>query len=249
MSITRDGKRVYVANRMAGSVSILAVDGKDVRLVTTLALAPPASLLSHIALSADGTTAIATRNGDAKVEILKLSGDSISIVGTVDVAPRPYAAAIHPGGKLAVVSSLGDPNGNGILTLIDLTVPAGKVVATADVGHESLEGMMLSPDGKWIAGVTHGGSTRPRNAPQYRPNGIVVLYRLDGTRLTKVSEAPIGVWSQGAAFSTDGRTLLVENMIQKNVMVFRNDNGKLTDTGQKIDVVGGAAAIRTSNSL
>ena len=75
---------------------------------------------------------------------------------------------------------------------------------------------------------------------------MVVLYRLDGNKLTKVSEAPIGAWSQGASFSKDGKTLVVGNMIQKNMQVFRNDDGKLTDTGQKIDVGGGAAAIRAS---
>jgi len=35
-------------------------------------------------------------------------------------------------------------------------------------------------------------------------------------------------------------------MVQHNLMVFRNDNGKLTDAGQAIDVVGGGAAIRSS---
>ena len=69
---------------------------------------------------------------------------------------------------------------------------------------------------------------------------------LDGMKIAKSSEAPIGVWSQGASFSRDGKTLVVQNMVQHNLMVFRNDNGKLTDTGQTIDVVGGGAAIRSS---
>ena len=124
--------------------------------------------------------------------------------------------------------------------------PPGKVISTADIGHESLEGMMLSPDGKWVAGVAHGGSTRPKDAPQFKPNGTVVLYRLDGPTLTKTSEAPIGAWSQGAAFSKDGKTLVVGNMIQKNLQVFKNEDGKLTDTGQTIGTVGGAAAVRAS---
>ena len=152
-----------------------------------------------------------------------------------------------PDGKTAVVASLGDPKGNGMLTVIDLTSdPPGKIVGTADIGHESLEGMMMSSDGKWIAGVAHGGSTRPKDAPQYKPNGMVVLYRLDGNKLTKVSEAPIGAWSQGASFSKDGKTVVVGNMIQKNLQVFKNDDGKLTDTGQTIRLGGGAAAIRAS---
>ena len=246
ISLTKDGKRAYVANRMAGSVSILAIDGNKVSLVKTIDLVPAAALLSHVAVSPDGTTGVATRNGDAKVAVVKLGPDSITEKATLDVAPRPYAVSITPDGKYAVVGSLGDPKGNGVLTVIDLSGAAPKIVGTADIGFESLEGAMMSNDGKWIACVAHAGSTRPKDAPQYKPNGMVVLYQFDGGKLTKASEAPIGAWSQGASFSKDGKTLAVQNMIQKNIQVFRNDNGKLTDTGQKIDVGGGAAAIRSS---
>lgn len=243
--ITRDGKRAYVANRMAGSISILSIDGKDVKLVKTVPLMDAKTLLSHMAVSPDGSTGVATRNGDAKVELVKIGGDNITSSAVLDVAPRPYAVSVTPDGKSAVVASLGDPKANGILTVIDLA-GGGRIAGTADIGHESLEGMMMSSDGRWIAGVAHGGSTRPKDAPQYKPNGMVVMYRLDGNTLTKVSEAPIGGWSQGVSFSRDGSVLVVGNMNQKNMQVFRNDNGKLTDTGQTIDTVGGSAAVRAS---
>jgi DNA-binding beta-propeller fold protein YncE len=246
ISITKDGKRAYVSNRMAGSVSILAIDGKKVSLVKTIDLVPAAALLSHVAVSPDGTTGVATRNGDAKVVVAKLGPDSVTEKATLDVTPRPYAVSITPDGKYAVVASLGDPKGNGMFTIIDISGDAPKIVGTADIGHESLEGAMMSNDGKWVAGVAHGGSTRPKDAPQFKPNGMVVLYRLDNGKLTKTSEAPIGAWSQGASFSKDGKTLAVQNMIEKNIQVFKNDDGKLTDTGQKIEVGGGAAAIRAS---
>jgi DNA-binding beta-propeller fold protein YncE len=247
ISITKDGKRAYVSNRMAGSISILGIDGKQVSLLKTVPIATAEALVSHIALTPDGTTGVVTRNGEGKVAVFKLVGDGLAELGVLDVAPRPYAVAVAPNGKTAVVASLGDPKGNGVLTVIDLAGdPFGEIVGTADIGHESLEGMMMSSDGKWIAGVAHGGSTRPKDAPQYKANGMVVLYKLDGNKLTKVSEAPIGAWSQGASFSKDGKTLVVGNMIQKNLQVFKNDDGKLTDTGQKIDVGGGAAAIRAS---
>ena len=245
-SLTKDGKRAYVANRMAGSVSILAIDGDKVKLMRTIDLVPPAALLSHVAVSPDGGTAVITRNGDAKVGVMKLGPDSIAEKATLDVAPRPYAVSITPDGKHAVVASLGDPKGNGMYTVIDISGDQPKIVGTVDIGHESLEGSMMSGDGKWVAGVAHGGSTRPKDAPQFKPNGIVVLYRFDNGKLTKVSEAPIGAWSQGVSFSKDGKTVAVQNMIQKNIQVFKNDDGKLTDTGQKIDVGGGAAAIRSS---
>ncbi len=243
--ITKDGKRAYVANRMAGSISILSIDGKDVKVLKTVPLMDAKTLLSHMAVSPDGSTGVVTRNGDAKVELMKLGGDNITSSAVLDVAPRPYAVSVTPDGKTAVVASLGDPKANGILTVIDLA-GGGKIAGTADIGHENLEGMMMSPDGRWIAGVAHGGSTRPKDAPQYKPNGMVVMYRLDGNTLTKVSEAPIGGWSQGVSFSRDGSGLVVGNMNQKNLQVFKNDNGKLTDTGQTIDTVGGSAAVRAS---
>ncbi|HSS86763.1 MAG TPA: beta-propeller fold lactonase family protein, partial [Reyranella sp.] len=143
ISITKDGKLAYVANRMAGSISILAIDGKKVTLLKTLPLATAEALVSHIALTPDGKMGVATRNGDGKVALVKLGGDTLSEAATIDVAPRPYAAAVTPDGKSAVVGSLGDPKGNGVLTVIDLTsTPPGTIVGTADIGHESLEGMM-----------------------------------------------------------------------------------------------------------
>ena len=244
ISITKDGKRAYVANRMAGSISILSIDGKQVKLVKTVPLMKADTLLSHLAVSPDGTTGVVTRNGDAKVELMKLGGDNITSSAVLDVAPRPYAVSVTPDGKTAVVASLGDPKGNGVLTVIDLA--GGKISGTSDIGHENLEGMMMSQDGRWIAGVAHAGSTRPKDAPQFKPNGMLVLYRLDGDKLTKVSEAPIGGWSQGASFSRDGSVVIVQNMNQANMQVFKNDNGKLTDTGQTIPTVGGAAAVRSS---
>jgi DNA-binding beta-propeller fold protein YncE len=248
LSITKDGKRAYVADRSAGTVTLLAIDGLQVKPIKTEKIAEPAGLLSHVAVAPDGTIGIATINGAAKVAILKLQGDQISVVRTLDTVPRPYPVVFSPTGKFAVVGCGGDPKGgNGALVVIDFSAdPAGKVVDTIDVGHESLEGMMMSSDGKWIAAVLHAGSTRPKDAPQYKPNGVVALFAVDGMKIAKSSEAPIGVWSQGASFSRDGKALVVQNMVQHNLMVFRNDNGKLTDTGQTIDVVGGGAAIRSS---
>jgi len=36
ISISKDGKRAYVANRMAGSISILSIDGKQVKVLKTV---------------------------------------------------------------------------------------------------------------------------------------------------------------------------------------------------------------------
>jgi hypothetical protein len=55
----------------------------------------------------------------------------------------------------------------------------------------------------------------------------------------------IGRWSQGIAFSADSRTILVQNMGDKEIQVLRWDGSTLQDTGQRIKTNGGPAGIRT----
>ena len=45
----------------------------------------------------------------------------------------------------------------------------------------------------------------------------------------------------GVAFAPDGLTVLVQNMVQKNIQVFRIDGMRLVDTGQRIPLRGGGA--------
>jgi hypothetical protein len=75
----------------------------------------------------------------------------------------------------------------------------------------------------------------------------VVVYRVDGMKLVKFAEADVGNWSQGAVFSNDSRTLLVQNMVQKDIQVFEVTGFGLVDTGQRIRLKGGPAGIRTAD--
>jgi DNA-binding beta-propeller fold protein YncE len=75
--------------------------------------------------------------------------------------------------------------------------------------------------------------------------GKLVIVRVTGKTLSRVAEAPIGHWSQGAVFSPDGKTLLVGNMGEKDYWVFQWDGSTLRDTGQHVQMTGGPAAIRT----
>jgi hypothetical protein len=88
------------------------------------------------------------------------------------------------------------------------------------------------------------GSNKPPDSPFVTDHGKLLLYRVDGLKLTRLGEAPIGHWSQGIAFSADSQQILVQNMVEKNLMVFKVANDKLEDTGHRIQVKGGPAAIR-----
>ena len=89
-------------------------------------------------------------------------------------------------------------------------------------------------------------SGKAKESPFYNANGQLLLYRFDGFKPVKFAQAPIGRWSQGIAFSRDGTTILVQNMLEKDIQVFRLDGTTLTDTGQHIKLNGGGAAMRTA---
>ena len=108
------------------------------------------------------------------------------------------------------------------------------------------EGVKVSPNGKYAAVVVHNGSTAVPTSPFYSAFGKVVLLGISGGRLVKLSEERIGRWSQGAAFSQDSSTLLVQNMVEKDVMVFRIEFDQLRDTMHRIKLSGGGAALGTA---
>jgi hypothetical protein len=89
------------------------------------------------------------------------------------------------------------------------------------------------------------GSNKAKESPFRNDNGKLVLLRVRDMKLRKVAEAPIGQWSQGAAFSADGKTILVGNMVEKDLRVFSWDGRALKEAG-RIKVNGGPAAVRTA---
>jgi hypothetical protein len=65
-----------------------------------------------------------------------------------------------------------------------------------------------------------------------------------GKTLKQVASAPIGHWSQGLVFSRDGRTILIQDMVEQQIQVFRWDDKALTE-GTPLPIKGGPAAIAT----
>jgi DNA-binding beta-propeller fold protein YncE len=60
-----------------------------------------------------------------------------------------------------------------------------------------------------------------------------------------VAEAKIGKWSQGVAWSRDGKTLLAQNMVEQSISVLSFDGKSLKVTGE-IKVNGGPEGLRTA---
>jgi DNA-binding beta-propeller fold protein YncE len=93
----------------------------------------------------------------------------------------------------------------------------------------------------------HNGSNRPKDSPFYNDAGKLVIVRVTGKTLQRVAEAPIGHWSQGAAWTPDGKTILVGNMVEKDFWVFSWDGSTLKDTGHRVKVNGGPVGIRIAD--
>lgn len=244
IAITPDGKLALVANRSDGTVSILSIDGKTVTKTDTLKLGDDKSGPSGIAITPDGKTALVTRDGDSLVTVLSIEGGKVELAKRdISVGLRPYAVTMNANGQIAVVANVGRGGGDSdTLSVIDLTKKPFRSVDTIAVG-QTPECAAFSPDGKLLGVVVMNGSNKPKASPFFNDMGKVLVFGVDGTKLTKIAEAPIGHWSQGVVFAKNGKTLLVQNMVEKDLWVFSFDGKNLKDTGQRIQVKGGAASI------
>jgi DNA-binding beta-propeller fold protein YncE len=248
ISINRQGTLALVSNMTDGTVSVFTIQGKTVTPVGTVEVGGEKAGGGMVAIAPDGKSALVSRQLDHKVSILSIDGSKVEYTKR-DMTPgvRPIVLDIAKNGAFAVVGSLaGATSGdNDSISLIDLTAKPPRVVDTVGVLGPTAEGLKVAPDSSVVAVVVHNGSNRATDSPFYNSAGKLVIVRVTGKTMTRVAEAAIGRWSQGVAFSADGKTLLVGNMIEKDYWVFSWDGQSLKDTGQRVKMNGGPAAIRT----
>ncbi|HVC65913.1 MAG TPA: YncE family protein [Candidatus Dormibacteraeota bacterium] len=247
VSINRQGTLALVANRAEGTVSVFTIQGKTVAPSSVVRLGDDKSGPSQPAFTRDGRAALVTRDGDSFISILTVDGTKVEhSKRDLSAGLRPYGLDVSADGSIAVVANIGRGQGdNDTVSVIDLQAQPVRVVETVVVG-QTPEGIALSPDGKLCAVVVMNGSNKPRESPFYNANGKLLLYRVDGTKLVPAAAAWIGRWSQGIAFSADSRTILVQNMADREIQVLRWDGSNLQDSGQRIKTNGGPAGIRTA---
>ena len=247
LSINRQGTLALVANRSEGTVSVYGIAGKTVTPLGKVTVADAKSGVSHVAIAPDGKSALVSRDGDDRISVLSIDGTKVEYTKRdLNAGLRPYGLDIASTGGVAVVANIGRGGGdNDTVSVIDLQARPPRVVDTFTVG-QTPEGIKLSPDGKLCGVVVMNGSNKAKDSPFFNDAGKLLLYRVDGTRLTRLAEAPIGHWSQGVAFAPDNRTILVGNMVEKDVQVFSWDGSALRETG-RVKVGGGSAAVRVAD--
>jgi DNA-binding beta-propeller fold protein YncE len=246
VSINRQGTLALVANRSEGTVSVYTIQGKTVTPAGKVTIADEKSGTSHAAITPDGKMALVTRDGDNKISVLSIDGTKVEYTKRdLNAGLRPYGIDVSSKGDFAAVANIGIGQGDtDTISLIDVRAKPPRVVETVSVG-QTPEGIKVSPDGAHVAVVVMNGSNKAKDSPFRGDKGSLVLFRASGNKLAKIAEAPIGQWSQGAAFSPDGKTILVGNMVEKDIQVFAWDGTSLKEVG-RLKVNGGPAAVRTA---
>jgi DNA-binding beta-propeller fold protein YncE len=172
------------------------------------------------------------------VNVLHIDGISVTIdPRPITAGVAPYTMDINAAHTLAAVSNMGRGDGDAdSVSLIDLTAKPYRVTGTFSVpsGPEPLK---FSPDGRFLAVGAQNGSTKPASHPFHHDNGLLGLYAVEGQTLQKVAETPVGPWAEAAAFSRDGKTVLIQSMQDRKIEVFRWDGTTLT-RGESLSIAG-----------
>lgn len=243
ISINREGTLGLVANRVEGTVSVLAIDGQKVETVNKISLGEKSGP-SHAAITPDGRRALVTRDGDNRITVLDINGRNVTASKRdIYAGLRPYSIDIAPNGEFAVVSNLGAGQGDSdTISLIDLKADPPRVIDTTTVG-QTPEGVVISPDGRHVGVTVINGSNKPSTSPFFG-SASYVLYRVDGGKLLRDSEVKGGQWLQGHAFSADGRNVLVQDAMNREIRLFNLEGNILNDTGQRLKLNAAPSAIK-----
>ena len=163
MAINRAGNLALVANRADNSISVLWIEGKEVKLIDTVTIGEQ---VSHVAFTPDGKRALAAKFPGHKVALLEVDGQKVTYTKhDLTVGLWPYNVDITPDGKLALTADNGNAgrsDGNvDTVTVIDMEAKPPRVIDKVVVG-EAPEGIAISPTGKLAVAVLLRGRTMPR---------------------------------------------------------------------------------------
>jgi DNA-binding beta-propeller fold protein YncE len=237
-----------LAAHFEGELSVLAIDGKTVKLVETLKLGDEKSRLSTPVFTPDGTAALLTRRGEDTVQVLAVDGTKVTDTKrAITVGYGPYGMDIAPTGRIAAVANIGRGSGDAdSVTIIDLTKKPFRAINHFAV-PQTPEGIALSPDGRLLAIGSINGSNKKRDDPFHNDKARLTVYRIaDDGAATKLGDVATGGNTQGVAFTADGKEILVQHYVEQEIGVYRVSDSGVEDTGTRIKLKAHPAALRSA---
>ncbi len=238
MAINRAGTLALVANRADDTVSVLAINGKEVKLIDSVSVSsggPGKEQPSAVAISPDGKHALVAKFAANKVALLTIDGQKVTYT-KYDMATGlwPYNVAITPNGRIAIAGNNGGAGSSDgqvdTAAIIDMEADPPRVIDQVAVG-DGPEGLAISPTGAFAVEVILNGANLPHDRFYYHPHSYVSLLKIDGKKVRKVSETPVGGLAEGVAFSPDGKYLYVGNFMDGDITILRLEGNRLVKAG------------------
>ena len=242
VAINGRGDLALVTNRVDKSISVLSIQGREVKVVDTV---PVGDEVVAVAFTPDGKRALAVKPTSHKIALLDVAGLKVTYSKyDMLVGLTPYNIDTTPDGKLAIVADLGGSDGHvDTVSVIDLEATPPRVIDRVAVG-DAPEGLAISPTGKIAVAALLRGTGAPTSAWYYHRNGSIVILSIEGKRVRKIGELEVGGLPEGIVFSPDGKYLYVGNLIDSDVSILRVDGTNVTDTGKRLKLPGQPASMR-----
>jgi DNA-binding beta-propeller fold protein YncE len=243
VSINHAGTMALIASTGDGAITVFSISHKRLTQVGKVQM-EEGSGPTDVVFSPDGKRAFVVERGGNRLGFLAIDGAKVTYAGqSVVTGASPYGMAITPDGKYGINTNLGgaiDPNAHrtqseggapggrrggppraGTITLVDLRTNA--VVDSAVVGSTP-EHVVLSPDGQYAEVTVGNGASVPVNAPNYNSvHGLMRIFRVNDGKLTEIASTNTGHWCQGATWSRDGHTILLQCAMELDIEVYKFD--------------------------
>jgi DNA-binding beta-propeller fold protein YncE len=238
MAINKAGTLALVANRADDTVSVLSINGKEVKVVDTVSVSsggPNKEQPSSVAITPDGKRALVSKFAAHKVALLNIDGTKVTYSKyDMPTGLWPYNVAITPDGKLAIAGNNGGSGSSDgqidTAAIIDMQADPPRVIDQVVVG-DGPEGLAVSPVGGYAVEVILNGANATRDKFFFHPHSYVSLLKIEGKKVRKVSQTDVGGLAEGVAFSPDGKYLYVGNFLDGDVTILRLEGDRFVKAG------------------
>lgn len=243
-----DGRRLYVAQRAAGTISV--VDTALDQVVTTIDV--PSGPPQYLTLSPDGTRAyVSVWDDDRTVAAVSMLDTTTGeVVATVPMRSRPYVSAVSPDGTELYVPN----HDSAVLSVVDTRTAS--LVAEVDVPPNP-HWVELTPDGARAYVADHDSNvvavvdtatdtvvdevpvgTSPHSVAVHRSRPLVATVNFDAASVSVidtdrdevVATVPVGEGPQDVTWSADGRFAYVTNVRDSTLSVVSAEDFSVTAT-------------------
>lgn len=228
VALSRKGDIALVTGVGDDSITLFTVKDRALTrggAVTLDAKAEPRAVF----IAREGKTAWALRFGDGKVTKLAIKGDQLSRVADYPLGVQADGGALTADGRYLIANLFGGVPGKtdkGATVMFD--TKTNKLVDVQEVGALP-EHVAISPDGKFTAIVVGNGSATVKNAKNYDTVfGKLVIFNISKGKLEHVTDAQLGHACQGTVWSADGKRILVQCSVERDIRTLDFDGRTLT---------------------